>query len=247
MNFAVCLNQVPDTSARIKIAPDGKGIDQTGVTYVINPYDEFALEEALKLKEKFGGVVTVFSVGDDSFQQNIRKALAMGADKAVLIKSPVKDAHDVAFALSEAIKSHFGGMPDAIFLGKESTDFNDAQVGAMLAEIFDVPCVSVVVGLETDGKTAKLEREIEGGKEIVEVAFPFVLTAQKGLNLPRVPNMKGIMAAKTKPIETKEIALASASKSILLNLDKPPQKQAGKIVASASELVKLLHTEAKVI
>lgn len=247
MNLAVCLNQVPDTSARIKIAPDGKGIDAAGIAFVINPYDEFALEEALKLKEKFGGSVTIFSVGDDSFQQNIRKGLAMGADKAVLIKSPVKDASDVAYALAEAIKAHFGGMPDCVLLGKESTDFNDAQVGPMLAELFDVPCVTVVVAMETDGKTAKLEREIEGGKELVEVAFPFVLTAQKGLNLPRVPNMKGIMAAKSKPIETKEIPLASSGKTTLLSLDKPPQKQAGKIVASAAELVHLLHSEAKVV
>lgn len=247
MNLAVCLNQVPDTSMRIKIAPDGKGIDNAGITYVINPYDEFALEEALKLKEKFGGVVTTFSVGDDSFQQNIRKALAMGADKAVLIKSPVRDASDVAGALAEAIKSHFGGTPDCILLGKESTDFNDAQVGPMLAEIFDIPCVTVVVGLETDGATAKLEREIEGGKEIVEVKFPFALTAQKGLNVPRVPNMKGIMAAKSKPIEIKDVPLASASKTALLALDKPPQKQAGKIVSSAAELVRLLRSEAKVV
>ncbi|MDW8465708.1 MAG: hypothetical protein RML35_05820 [Chloroherpetonaceae bacterium] len=119
MNFAVCLNQVPDTSTRVKIASDQQQIDSTGVNFVINPYDEFALEEALKLREKFGGTVVLFSVGGDDFQANIRKAFAMGADKAVLIKSAVKDSFGVASVLAEAIKRHFGGLPDLILLGKE--------------------------------------------------------------------------------------------------------------------------------
>jgi electron transfer flavoprotein beta subunit len=247
MNIAVCLNQVPDTSTRVRIAPDGKSIDPSGVTYVINPYDEYALEEALKLREKFTGVITVFSIGGDEFQSNIRKALAMGADKAVLLNAPVKDSHDVASVLASEIKAHFGGTPDFVFLGKESTDYNNAQVGPMIAEALDIPAVTVVVALTTDGKTATLEREIEGGKEIIEAGLPMVVTAQKGLNTPRVPNMKGIMDAKKKPLETKDAAVTSSAKSQLISLAPPPQKQAGKIVATAAELAQLLHSEAKVV
>lgn len=247
MNIAVCLNQVPDTSTRVKIAADQQRIESTGVNFVINPYDEFALEEALKLREKFGGSVVLFSVGGDDFQANIRKAFAMGADKAVLIKSAVQDSFGVAFVLAEAIKKYFGGVPDLILLGKESTDFNDAQVGPMLAELLDLPAVTVAVSLQTDGKTATIEREIEGGKEIVEVAFPFVMTAQKGLNIPRVANMKGIMEAKKKPIETMEIAPPESLRTKLLRLEKPADKQPGKIVSSPAELVEKLHREANVI
>ncbi len=247
MNFAVCLNQVPDTSTRVKIAPDGQHIEQAGVNFVINPYDEFALEEALKLREKFGGSVVLFSVGSEEFQANIRKAFAMGADKAVLIKSNVKDSFGVAFVLAQAIKQHFGGVPDMILLGKESTDFNDAQVGPMIAELLELPAVTVAVSLHTDGKVATIEREIEGGKEIVEVSLPFVLTAQKGLNIPRVANMKGIMEAKKKPIETLEIAAPEASKVRLIRLEKPVEKQAGKILDSPADLVDRLHREANVV
>ncbi|MCS7012710.1 MAG: electron transfer flavoprotein subunit beta/FixA family protein [Chloroherpetonaceae bacterium] len=247
MNFAVCLNQVPDTSTRVKIASDQQQIDSTGVNFVINPYDEFALEEALKLREKFGGTVVLFSVGGDDFQANIRKAFAMGADKAVLIKSAVKDSFGVASVLAEAIKRHFGGLPDLILLGKESTDFNDAQVGPMLAELLELPAVTVAVSMQTDGKTAIIEREIEGGKEIVEVAFPFVMTAQKGLNTPRVANMKGIMEAKKKPIETVEIAPPESSRVRLIRLEKPAEKQPGKILSSPAELVEKLHREANVV
>lgn len=249
MNIAVCMSQVPDTSARIKIAADGKGIETADVNFVINPYDEFALEEAVKLKEKFAGsTVTVFTIGGDNVQPNLRKAFAVGADKAVLLKdeSP-KDAFSIASILADAIRAHFGGVPDITLFGKESTDFNDAQVGPMVAELFEVPAVTVVVSLETDGTNAKLEREIEGGKELIETTLPLVVTAQKGLNTPRVPNMKGIMAAKSKPIETKAVAVVSASQAALIKLEKPPQKQSGKTVATASELVGLLRTEAKVI
>ncbi len=247
MNIAVCLNQVPDTTTRIKIAADAQRIETDGVNFVVNPYDEYAIEEALKVREKHGGTVTIFSVGDDSFQANLRKAFAMGADKAVLIKADAKDSFGVATALADAIKSSFGGVPDLVLLGKESTDFNDAQVGPMLAELLDIPAVTVVVKFETDGTSATLEREIEGGKELIETTLPLLFTAQKGLNTPRVANMKGIMEAKKKPIDVKEVALNASIRSTLVRLDKPPAKQAGKILPSAAALVQALHSEAKVI
>lgn len=249
MNIAVCISQVPDTSARIKIATDGKTIETADVNFVINPYDEFALEEAVKLKEKFAGsTVSVFTIGGDNVIANLRKAFAVGADKAVHLKDETpKDAAGVAAILAESIKSHFGAVPDLVFFGKESTDFNDAQVGPMVAELLGIPAVTVVVSLETDGATAKIEREIEGGKEMIEAGLPLVITAQKGLNTPRVANMKGIMAAKSKPIETKPVSTDAHSKLSLTKLEKPPQKQAGKMIGTAAELVGLLHTEAKVV
>lgn len=248
MNIAVCLNQVPDTSTRVKIAPDERGIESAGISYVINPYDEFALEVALQLKDKDPGVtITLFSVGDDSFQQNIRKAFAMGADNAVLLTNKVADSYGVASVLAAAIKEYYNGLPDMVLLGKESTDFNDSQVGPMLGELLSLPTVSVVVGLELNGKMVKLEREIEGGKEIIEAELPLVLTAQKGLNMPRVPNMKGIMAAKKKDILTKSVTAPESVMAKLTRIQKPPEKQPGKLVGTASELVALLHSEAKVV
>lgn len=233
---------------RVKIASDERGIESTGISYVINPYDEFALEVALELKDKNPEVtITLFSVGDDSFQQNIRKAFAMGADNAVLLTNKAVDSYGVAAVLSAAIKEYYNGLPDMVLLGKESTDFNNAQVGPMLGELLALPTVTVVVKLDLNGKAAKLEREIEGGKEIIEAELPLVLTAQKGLNTPRVPNMKGIMAAKKKEIVTKSVDIQESVKAALIKLEKPPQKQAGKLVATASELVELLHSEAKVI
>ncbi|MDX2129923.1 MAG: electron transfer flavoprotein subunit beta/FixA family protein [Chloroherpetonaceae bacterium] len=246
MKIAVCINQVPDTASRITISPDGKGIEKQGINFVINPYDEYALEEGLKLKEKFGGTVTVFSIGDDSFQTNLRKAFALGADHAVLIKSEANDASSIAHVLSESIQKHFGGNPDTVLLGKESTDHNDAQVGPMLAELLNLPAVTVVVKIETDGTSAKIWREIEGGSEVVELTFPFLVTAQKGLNIPRVANMKGIMMAKNKPIESLSLG-SHPAKSASIQLEKPAQKSAGKLFSTSAELVQALRNEAKVI
>jgi electron transfer flavoprotein beta subunit len=249
LNIAVCINQVPDTATRIKIAADNKSIETADVNFVINPYDEFALEEGLKLKEKFAGsTVTVFTIGTDAAQPNIRKALSMGIDKAVLIKdAAVTDALGVAQTLTAAVKEHFGSVPDVTLFGKESTDFNDAQVGPMVAELLGVAGVTVVVKFETDGTTATIEREIEGGKEIIETTLPLVITTQKGLNTPRIPSMKGIMASKSKPIETKTLSVAGTAVTHLTKLSPPPQKQAGKLASTAAELVGLLHTEAKVV
>ena len=248
MKLTVCINHVPDTAAKITIAADGKNIDKTGITFVLNPYDEIAIEECLRLKEKNGGEVIAISLGGDAHKETLRKAMAMGVDKAVLLKddSP-RDSFSVARALADYLKEI---SPDVIFFGKQSVDSDDAAVGTMVAEMLGLPSVSVAVKLEITNGTAIAEREIEGGKEKVQAALPAVFTAQKGLNEPRYPSLKGIMAAKSKPIEEK-VPAAAQPKVEIVALRKPPSKNAGKIVgtdaSAVTELVRLLHEEAKVI
>ncbi len=248
MKLVACINHVPDTTARINPGPDGKSIDKTGVGFIINPYDEFAVEECLRLKEKNGGEVIVVSLGGDAHKETLRKALAMGVDKAVLLKDEsVRDSFSVARALADYIREV---SPDAVFFGKQSIDGDDAAVGSMVAEMLGLPSVSVVVKLEIADRKVVAEREIEGGHEKVETKLPAVFTAQKGLNEPRYPSLKGIMSAKSKPIEEK-VPAPAGSKVELLSMQRPPAKSAGKIVgtdaSAAPELVRLLHEEAKVI
>ncbi|HWP82901.1 MAG TPA: electron transfer flavoprotein subunit beta/FixA family protein [Bacteroidota bacterium] len=248
MKIVVCLNHVPDTATKVNVAIDGKSIDKTGVNYIISPYDEFAVEEALRLKEKHGGEVIGISLGGDSHKETLRKALAMGIDRAILLKDDgVRDSFSVARALADATKEI---SPDLVFFGKQSIDYDNAAVGGMVAEMLGWPSVSVVVKLEiSDGKVSA-EREIEGGHEKVETKLPCIIMAQKGLNEPRYPSLKGIMQAKSKPIEERQPTPAQ-NKSEVLSMRKPPAKSAGKIIgADASavpELVRLLHEEAKVI
>lgn len=248
MKLAVCINHVPDTATKIKIAADGKTIDRAGVTYIIGPYDEFALEECLRLKEKNGGDVTAISLGGDTHKETLRKALAMGADKAVLLKDDnARDSFAVARALADYLKEI---SPDVVFFGKQSVDYDDGAVGVMVAEMLGMPSVSVCVKLEIASGKATAEREIEGGREVVETVLPAVFTAQKGLNEPRYPSLKGIMGAKSKPIEERPASVV-AGKTELIKMEKPPAKAGGKIVgtdaSAVPELVRLLHEEAKVI
>jgi electron transfer flavoprotein beta subunit len=248
MKLAVCINHVPDTAAKITLAQDGKNIDKTGVTFVLNPYDEYAIEECLRLKEKNTGEVIAISLGGDSHKETLRKALAMGVDKAVLLKddSP-RDSFAVARALADYLK---GISADIIFFGKQSVDSDNAAVGTMVAEMLGLPSVSVVVKLEIADGMVTAEREIEGGKEKVQTRLPAVFSAQKGLNEPRYPSLKGIMSAKSKPIE-EVVPSPSQVKAEVLIMRKPPSKNAGKIVgtdvSAVPELVRLLHEEAKVI
>jgi electron transfer flavoprotein beta subunit len=248
MKLAVCINHVPDTETKVKVGPDGMSIDKTGVNFVLNPYDEFAIEECLRLKEKNGGEVLAVSLGGDAHKDTLRKALAMGVDKAALLKDETpRDSFSVARALADYLKPY---GPDVVFFGKQSVDSDDAAVGTMVAEMLSLPSVSVVVKLEVAGGKAIAEREIEGGRERVETTLPAVFTAQKGLNDPRYPSLKGIMAAKSKPIEEQQPSPA-ATKTQVIAMQKPPAKSAGKIVgtdaSAAGELVRLLHDEAKVI
>ncbi|MCX7983621.1 MAG: electron transfer flavoprotein subunit beta/FixA family protein [Bacteroidetes bacterium] len=248
MNVVVCVNHVPDSAAKINVAPDGKSIDKTGVAFVLNPYDEFAIEEALRIKEKHGGEVIAVSLGGDSHKETLRKALAMGVDKAVLLKDEsTRDSFGVATALAEYIKDV---APDVILCGKQSIDADNAAVGVMIAELLGIPSVSVVVSMKLEGAQAIVEREIEGGRETVEVTLPALFTAQKGLNEPRYPALKGIMAAKSKPIEER-IPSQVAQKVEVVAIRRPPSKGTGKIVgtdvSAVPELVRLLHEEAKIL
>ncbi len=235
MKSIVCIKRVPDSETRIRIASDRGSIDPAGVKYVMNPYDEFALEEALRLKESAGdGRVTVLSVGPEETKEILRTALAMGADEAVLLKSAdTGDGLSVARALAAEIA---GREYDIVICGKQAIDVDDMQVPAMLAELLGVPCATVVVRLEIDERRAAAHREVEGGHEIVEFDLPAVVAAQKGLNEPRYPSLKGIMAAKKKPLEEKEIRLGEAKVRIVA-LSEPQQRAGGEIVGEGPEAV----------
>ncbi len=248
MKIVVCVNHVPDTETKIKVGPDNKTIDKAGVNFMLSPYDEFAVEEALRLKEKHSGEVTVMSLGGDVHKETLRKALAMGVEKAVLLKDDsVRDSFGIAKALADEIKTM---APDIVLFGKQSIDFDDAQVGTMVAEILGFASVSVVVKLTIENGKVTCEREIEGGHETVESKLPCVIQAQRGLNEPRYPSLKGIMSAKTKPIVEKPAASAEMRVEPVA-LRKPQSKAAGKIVgtdkSAVADLVRLLHEEAKVI
>lgn len=248
MKFAVCVNHVPDTETKVKIGSDGRTIDKTGVNHMLNPYDEFAIEAALKFKEQFGGETVAVSLGGDVHKETIRKALAMGIDRAILLKDDsVRDSFSVARALAEELKNL---SVDCILFGKQSIDYYNEQIPGLVAEFIGIPSVSVVVKIEARDGRVICEREIEGGHEIVETKFPVVIAAQKGLNEPRYPSLKGIMAAKTKPIEERQ-PIVIPSHVEVLGMQKPAGKPPGKIVGTDTsaipELVRLLHEEAKVI
>jgi len=248
MKIAVCVSHVPDTASKINIGEDGKTIDQTGITYVVNPYDEFAIEEALKTKEKTGGETVAISLGGVANKETLKKALAMGIDNAVLLKDDsYRDSLSVAKALAEEIKSQGSEL---IFFGKQSVDFDNSVVGQITAELLGFNCVSVAVSFILDGNKITCEREIEGGKEVVETSLPAVITTQKGLNEPRYASLKGIMAAKKKEIVEK-LPVSAPNYVDIISIKKPASKQAGKILGTDStavpELVRLLREEAKVI
>lgn len=248
MNIAVCVNHVPDTATKIKIDDDNKTIDPAGVQYIINPYDEFAVEEALKTKEKTGGEVFVISVGLETNKETIRKALAMGADNGILLKNDNNlDSFSVARALAEEIKTRDCNL---VFMGKQSVDYDSSIVGQVTASLLNYSCITVVVDFKIDGDKIIAEREIEGGREIVESSFPAIITCQKGLNEPRYASLKGIMAAKKKVIEEKPVN-AGINFTETIVLTKPVPKSPGRILGTdvtvVPELVRLLKEEAKVI
>lgn len=249
MKIAVCLKRVPDTTAKIVIGADGKSIDETGVKFVANPYDEYAIEEALKLREAAGaGETAVFSVGTDAAQETIRTALAMGIDRGVLLQTTgTVDGLEVARALAAELKL---GNFDLILCGKLAVDDYNHQVGPMVAELLGIPCVTAVAHLKVSGGALEAEREIEGGIETSTCALPALLTCDKGLNSPRLPALKGIMAAKKKPLEVKPAGLGTGTVT-LLGYSLPPERKPGQIVGEGPDavpaLVRLLREEAKVI
>jgi electron transfer flavoprotein beta subunit len=250
VKIAVCVKRVPDTEARIKIGADGASIDESGVKFVLNPYDEFAVEEALRLKEKAGaGEVVVVCVGGDASAETIRTALAMGADRGVLLKTaalPI-DPVPTAKALADELR---GGAFDLVLFGKLAVDDSNHAVGILVAEVLGIPSVGAVSKLEIAGGKGAAEREIEGGVEVIEFALPAAVTAEKGLNEPRYPALKGIMAAKKKPLEVKPVTLGTSGLEVV-ELAYPPERKAGRIVGEGPDavpaLIEALRTEAKVL
>ena len=262
MNSIVCLKEVPDTETRIEIR-DGKVVEE-GIQYVVNPYDEYALEEALKWQEEAGGKVTLVSLGPERARESILKGLAMGADEVYHLSADAfqnGDVYATAKALAAAISKL--GEYDAIFCGRQAVDDDNAAVGIMLAQMLDLPHVSVVSDLDIDveNKSAKARRDIEGGQEVVELPLPAVITAQKGLNEPRYPSFRGIRQARQKPfiqwgvedvgLDAGEVG-ASGSKLEVVAILPPPERPAGRIIEgepdeAAREVVHLLRDEARVI
>lgn len=249
MNIIVCVSLVPDSTTKVKISADNKSLDPNGVSYILNPYDEFAVEEAVQLKEKNGGELTAVSFGLDKSKEAVKKAFQMGADKGVLIKPDNEnyDSYTVAKNLAEFIKSK---NPDIILFGKQSIDFDGLSIPNMVAEMLKLPSVNVVVKLTVDGTKVTAEREIEGGLEILETSLPVVIGTQKGINNPRYPNLKSIMASKSKPIEEIKPNY-TGNKTEIVEMALPAAKGSGKILTGGadqvSELVRLLREEAKVI
>ncbi|WP_085523187.1 electron transfer flavoprotein subunit beta/FixA family protein [Tuberibacillus sp. Marseille-P3662] len=256
MNLFVIMKRTFDTEEKI-IIEDGH-ISDDDAQFIINPYDEYAIEEAIQLREAHGGEVTVVTIGDEDAEKELRTALAMGCDKAVLIENEDVDDYDQT-STSEILKAYFKDKDyDLILGGNVSNDQGSGQIGPRLAENLGIAHVSTIVNLETDGQTATVERDVEGDAEIIEVDLPLVLTAQQGLNEPRYPSLPGIMKAKKKPLENLELDdldldeddVEGKTKTIEVFL--PPEKTAGRVLEGevedqAKELVQLLRTEAKVI
>lgn len=245
MKILVCISHVPDTTSKINFTDDKKSFVTQGIQYIINPSDEIALARALELTEKDGGTVTVINVGDNSTEATIRKALAIGATDAVRVNAAPRDAFFVAKQIAEyAGKNSF----DMILCGRESIDYNGSQVPSMVAEMLSLPAVNSVKSLNVEGSTATLDREIEGGKEVVTCPLPCVVSATEGMAEPRIPNMRGIMSARTKPLTVIEPVTAENMQQIV-SYDKPQPRTQVKLIdaTNVAALVDALHNEAKVI
>ncbi|GLH71436.1 electron transfer flavoprotein subunit beta [Geothrix rubra] len=248
MKILVALKQVPDTETKIKVAADGRSLDPADVKWITGPYDEYALEEAIRIKEAKGAEVVALSVGGDTAKEVLRNALALGADSAVLLKG---DGQGDALAVAQMIATYAKDKGfDLILCGNKGIGGDNAAMGPMLAELLGVAQANVVVKLELGEGTFRAEREIEGGSEMVEGSLPAVITAQKGLNEPRYASLKGIMAAKKKTIEELEAAAAPAV-AVVSALALPPERPAGRRLegepaAQAQALLQALKDEAKV-
>ncbi len=252
MNSIVCVKRVPESDTRVRIGDDGRSIDPSGVKYTLNPYDEFALEEAIALKEEAGeGTVTAVSLGGDESEETLRTALAMGADEAVLLKPDAEPAPSDGLAVARALAKELEGRDfDLLFFGKQAIDDDNMQVPPMVAELLGLPCATVVVELDVEDGRATAVREVEGGHEEVAVDLPAAISTQKGLNEPRYASLKGIMAAKKKPLEEKDVEVTPSGLE-LLSLEEPPEPEAGEILGdgpeAAPELARRLREDAGVL
>ena len=245
MKILVCISNVPDTTTKITFTNDNTELNTAGIQYIVNPYDEIALAKAIEMCEGGKGTVTVINVGESSTEPTIRKALAIGADDAVRVNAAPRDAYFVASQIAAYAKSNDFA---AILCGRESIDYNGAQVAAMVGEMLDIPSVSIIKKLDFDGTTATIEREIEGGKEIVSVTGKFVASCAEGTAETKIPNMRGIMSARTKPLTVIE-AVEVTELSKIEKFETPAPRGSVKLIPadSAEDLIGLLHSEAKVI
>ena len=250
MKIAVCIKRVPDMDGRFAIAADGKSLDSTGLKFDIADFDGYAVEVALQLNEKQGpGESVVVSVGPDGVQETLRKALGMGVDRAIQLQ-----AAEVPFdgsAIATALAAEFTGAGyDLILFGRMATDSANQSVAPMVAQMLGLPCVTAVAKLEIAGGTGNAERQLEGASESVEFPLPAVLSIDEGVARPRLPSLKGIMAAKKKPLEVKPAQLGS-SRLTVTKLELPAERPAGRIIGEGAdavpELIRLLHEEAKVL
>lgn len=245
MKILVCISHVPDTTSKINFTENNTKFDPSGVQFIIGPYDDYALARAIELKESTGSTVTVINVGTAETEPTIRKALAIGADDAIRVNAEPTDSFFVAAQIAEHAKA--GGY-DLILMGRESIDYNSGAVHGIVGEMLGIPSVSPVMKLEVDGTKVKMAREIEGGKEYVEANLPLVAGCQEPIAEWKIPNMRGIMSAKTKPLKVVE-ARAVDSGIRLQKFELPPPKGAVKMISAdtVGELVTLLKNEAKVL
>ncbi|MFT6000473.1 MAG: electron transfer flavoprotein beta subunit [Neolewinella sp.] len=244
MKMLVCVSKTPETTTKIQLTADNSDLDRSGVNYIMNPYDEwYALVRALELKEASGGTVTILNVGPAENDSVIRKGLAIGADDAIRVNAADGGSLYIAKQIAAQATDY-----DLILFGKETIDYNGSEVGAMVAELLGMAYVGEASHMEMNGTTATVTRDIEGGVEVVEVSTPFALSAAKGMAEQRIPNMRGIMMAKRKPLTVVEPVAATATTSIS-SYELPPAKSAVKLIdpEDMTELVRLLHEEAKVI
>ena len=247
MKILVCISKTPDTTAKIAFTDNNTKFDANGVQWIINPWDEwFALVRAIELKEADPSTVLhLATVGTADTDPVIRKALALGGDEAIRVNTDGKESYEVAFHLASLVKD--GGY-DLVLTGKETIDYNGSSIGGLIAALTELPYISLATKLEMKGNTAVVTREIEGGEEVCEVEGPVVISAQKGMAEARIPNMRGIMAARTKPLKVVE-PVAPENLTSITSFELPPAKAGVKLVAAdqAEELVRMLHEEAKVI
>lgn len=246
MKILVCISKSPDTTSKIAFKDGNKNFDENGVQYIVNPYDEwYALVRGLELKESLGGSLTIITVGNAADEAIIRKALAIGADEAVRVDADPKDAYFTAMQIAEYAKNN---SFDLILTGKETINYNGSQVAGMISEALNLPFVSLATKLDITGSTAKMETEIVGGVQVVEANLPLVVSCAKGMAEQRIPNMRGIMAARTKPLQVvAPVAVDDLTTYVEYGL--PAAKSAVKMIDpnNMDELVALLHNEAKVI
>jgi electron transfer flavoprotein beta subunit len=247
MKILVCVSKTPDTTAKIAFSDNNTKFAQDGVQWIINPYDEwYALVRALELKEKDSSITLhLVTVGGADAEPIIRKALALGGDEAIRVNADNHDSFYIASQIAEVAKQ---GAYDLVFTGKETIDYNGSSIGGLVAELLDLPYVALATKFDLNGTTATITREIEGGEEINEVQLPLVVSCQKGMAEARIPNMRGIMAARTKPLKVVE-PVAVDNLTNVVGFELPPAKSGVKLVPAdqAEELIRLLHDEAKAI